>query len=106
MAVRLKRHHHKFHAKPVEHDGFRFDSKKEGAYYEALKLRVQAGEVVFFLRQVPFHLPGGIVFRADFLEFHADLSVHIIDVKGVRTETYKAKKRMVEALYPVEIEEC
>jgi len=61
--------------------------------------------VLFFLRQTPFHLPGGVTYRVDFQEFHSDGSVHFIDVKGVRTKSFIAKKKMVEALYPVEIEE-
>lgn len=101
----MKRHRHKFNAKDCWHDGMRFDSKLEGAYYRDLKLRQKTGEVIFFLRQVPFHLPGGVVYRVDFQEFHTDGSVHFIDVKGHKTESYKAKKRMVESSYPVEIEE-
>lgn len=95
---------HKFNARPSEQDGQRFDSRREAAYYQTLKLRQRAGEVVFFLRQVPFHLPGNSIYRVDFQEFRADGSVHFIDVKGVETETFRLKKRQVEALYPVEIE--
>jgi len=96
---------HKYKAKPTELDGIRFDSKKEAQYYQQLKLRRQAGDIVFFLRQVPFHLPGGVVLRVDFQVFDSDGNVRFIDTKGYKTEQYKAKKRMVEALYPVTIEE-
>jgi len=96
---------HKYHAKPTTCDGIRFASKKEAAFYEQLKLRQKAGDVVMFLRQVPFDLPGGVKYRADFLVFYNDGSCAVIDVKGHRTSEYKAKKRMVEALYPVTIEE-
>lgn len=95
---------HKFKAKPTECDGIKFPSKKEADYYQKLKLRVRAGEVAFFLRQVPFHLPGNVKYVVDFLEFHADETVHAVDVKGVETPMFKAKKRMVEALYPIKIE--
>lgn len=95
---------HKYRAKAVEVDGFRFDSKREARYYINLKLRKEAGEVLTFLRQVPIHLPGGTILRIDFLEFHADGSVHFVDVKGVATEAFKIKKREVEALYPFTIE--
>jgi hypothetical protein len=96
---------HKFNAKRCELDGFKFDSKKEATYYMGLKLRVRSGDVVFFLRQVPFHLPGGVTYRVDFQEFHKDGSIHFIDVKGMRTKEYIAKKKLVEALYPIIIEE-
>ena len=95
---------HKFYAKPTNVDGIRFDSKKEATYFGQLKLRQKAGEVVMFLRQVPFHLPGGVRYVVDFQEFHADGSVHFIDVKGMQTADFKMKKKMVEDLYPVEIE--
>ena len=98
-------HRHKYKAKKTVSDGIKFDSKKEAKYYDELKLRVMAGEVVFFLRQVPFHLPGSVTYRVDFQEFHSNGEVHFIDVKGFRTAGYIAKKKMVEDLYPVEIEE-
>lgn len=100
-----KRYRHKFHAKPTKLDGIRFDSKKEAAYYGQLKIRQQAGDIVFFLRQIPFYLPGGVRYVVDFLTFDVDGTVHFIDVKGHRTPQYIMKKKMVEAIYPIEIEE-
>lgn len=96
---------HKFNAVKTELDGINFDSKKEAKYYVELKLRMKAGEVIFFLRQVPFDLPGKVKYRIDFQEFHSDGTIHFVDVKGKKTEMYIAKKKMVEALYPIEIEE-
>lgn len=99
-----KRSPHKFNAKAVVIDGIRFDSKKEGKHYSQLKLRQAGGEVLFFLRQVPIHLPGNTRLVIDFVEFHSDGSVHFVDTKGVQTETFKLKKRQVEDLYPFQIE--
>ena len=96
---------HKFKAQPTNIDGIRFDSKKEAKYYQELLIRQRVGDVVFFLRQVPFHLPGGVVFRCDFQEFLNDGTVRFIDVKGYRTKEYIIKKKQVEDLYPVKIEE-
>jgi hypothetical protein len=96
---------HKYKAVQTISDGIKFQSKKEARYYDELKLRQKAGEVVFFLRQVPFDLAGGVKYRCDFQEFRSDGTVHFIDVKGKRTTEYIARKKMVEALYPVEIEE-
>ncbi|MCP5244853.1 MAG: DUF1064 domain-containing protein [Burkholderiales bacterium] len=100
----IRRHRHKFNAVRTDIDGIKFDSKKEAKYYGDLKLRKMAGEVLFFLRQVPFHLPGGVTYRVDFQEFHADGSVKFVDVKGMETSEFIMKKKMVEDLYPVEIE--
>lgn len=99
---------HKYRAQRTEVDGIRFDSKAEARYYRQLLARRDAGEVLFFLRQVPFHLPGGVRYVVDFVEFLAPVSeqaglVRWVDVKGMETESFKAKKRMVEALYPIEI---
>lgn len=97
-------HRHKFNAKPGEADGIHFSSTLERDYYLRLKLRVKSGEVLFFLRQTPLHLPGDVKLVVDFLEFHADGTVHFIDTKGVETESFLAKKRIAEAIYPIEIE--
>jgi len=95
---------HKFNAKPVTYDGIKFQSTKEGNYYLQLKMRVKCGDVIFFLRQVPFHLPGNTKYTVDFQEFHSDSTVHFVDVKGMKTKEFIRNKKQVEALYPVEIE--
>jgi len=94
----------KYNAEKVVIDNIKFDSKKEGRYYEELKLRRAAREVSYFLLQVPFHLPGGVVYKVDFQEFLADGTVRYIDTKGFETAEFKLKKKQVEALYPVIIE--
>lgn len=91
---------HKFQAKPVEREGIKFASTLEARYFDQLKLRQAAGEVVGFLRQVPIHLPGGVKLVVDFLEFRADGTAKFIDTKGVETESFRAKLRQAQALYP------
>lgn len=98
------RHKHKYNAKQTECDGIKFGSKKEARYYLDLKLRIAAKEVIFFLRQVPFDLPGNTKYFVDFQEFRSDGTIHFIDVKGITTDMFIMKKKQVEALYPVEIE--
>lgn len=95
---------HKYNAKRTEVDNIRFDSAKEARYYNELLLRQKAGEVVFFLRQTAFHLPGGVTYRVDFQEFLANGTVRFVDVKGMKTKDFIMKKKMVEDLYPVKIE--
>jgi len=65
----------------------------------------KGGIVLFWLRQVPFHLPGNVTYKVDFQVFYADGTIRFIDVKGMRTPGFIRNKKMVEALYPVEIEE-
>lgn len=86
-------------------DGILFDSKAEAARWVELELLRRGGAVRFTLRQVPFHLPGGVRYVVDFAVFWADGSTTFEDVKGHVTELYRVKKRQVEALYPVKIVE-
>lgn len=71
----------------------------EAAYYDYLKAKVASGEVVTFLMQTPFHLPGGVRYVCDFQVFWADGRTEFIDVKGMETASFKAKKKMVESSY-------
>jgi hypothetical protein len=88
----------------TESDGIKFDSKKEARYYDQLKLRVKSGEVLFFLRQVPLHLPGGVRYVVDFQEFHSDGTVRFVEIKGFETAQWLVKKKLVESFYPITIE--
>lgn len=96
---------HKFKAVRTDYDNIKFASKKECKRYIELKLLKEKGEVLFFLRQVPFHLEGGVKWVADFLVFWLDGNVTIEDPKGIKTSLYIAKKKMVEATYPISITE-
>ena len=96
---------HKYNASPQKRDGHRFDSKAELAFAEQLDRAKAAGEVVQYLRQVPFHLPGGVKYVCDFLIFEVSGSVRFVDVKGVDTPISKVKRKQVEELYaPIVIE--
>ena len=95
----------KYHNIPCVYDGIRFQSKAERDYYSSNLLpRYRAGQVKWFLRQTPFHLPGNVTYRADFIEFLADGTVRVIDVKGHFTYVFQIKRKQVEALYPIRIE--
>lgn len=95
----------KYRAIKTEYNGIVFDSKKEAAYCAKLDLLKRAGKVLYYLRQVPFDLPGGVKYRADFMEVWSDGRIRFVDCKGMITPIYRMKKRQVEALYPVKIEE-
>lgn len=105
---------HKYGNLPTEADGINFQSKLEAKYYVELDLRRKAGEVLYFLRQVPFHLPGGVIYRVDFLivsafgiggaGFDMPKLIAYVDCKGVDTQDSKNKIKMVQAMYGVKIE--
>jgi hypothetical protein len=100
-----KRLQHKFNNVITERDGLKFRSKKEAEYYDQLKMLQKAGEIIFFLRQPRFDLPGGVTYSADFVVYKTNGEVEFIDTKGHRTKDYIRNKKMVEALYPVKIVE-
>ena len=103
---RFRKTDNKYNNKKTTVDGITFDSKKEALYYQKLKLAKQSGELLFFMRQAPFHLPGKVRYLVDFVEFWADGRVQFTDVKGMRLPEYIMKKKMVEELYaPVTITE-
>jgi hypothetical protein len=95
---------HKFNAKISECDGIKFASKRERHWYNILKIQQKSGEVLFFLRQVPMHLPGNTKYVLDFLVFYTNGEIRFLDVKGVKTPMFIMKKKLVEELYPIEIE--
>jgi hypothetical protein len=92
----------KFNAIQCSADGIKFSSKKERRRYLELMALKNAGEC-WFLRQVPFHLPGNVKYVLDFLIFWKDGRTTFEDVKGRRLPLYILKKKQVEELYPVRI---
>lgn len=104
----------KYGAKKVEVDNIRFDSKAEALYYQQLKLRKRAGEVMDFYLQPEFIILDGytykgkkvrpIKYRADFKVYHANGVVEVVDVKGFKTKDYGLKRKMFLARYGSEYE--
>lgn len=101
---------HKYRAKPINVDNIRYDSKLEAKYAFKLQMLQKSGELLFYLHQVPIRLPGGTKYVVDFVEFWAPRegedagNVRFVDCKGYATDSFKIKKREVEAIYPFEIE--
>lgn len=94
---------HKFSSKLAERDGMTFHSKLEARYYDHLILLKKLGDVAFFLRQVPIHLPGNVKYVVDFQVFYTDGTIEFVDPKGVETDAFIKNKKLVEALYPFKI---
>jgi len=83
-----------------------FRSKREARYFlEVVEPGLASGELLLALPEVPIRLPGGTVYRLDWLIVPRGGGVRLVEVKGFRTDVYKAKKRDVEALYGLQIEE-
>jgi hypothetical protein len=96
-------------------DDITFHSTKEGMYYTRLKLLKKSGEVKDFKMQVkyPVEINGVHItnYLLDFEVEYPDGRIEYIDVKGydkktekfITTDVFKLKKKMVEAIYNIEI---
>ena len=94
----------KYKNKPVKLANEQFSSKLEYEFYCHLKSLKKFGVVKFFLTQVPLRLPGGTRYMIDFVVFFDDDTIRFIEIKGMETDSWKIKKREIEAIYPFEIE--
>ena len=106
----------KYFSKKVEVDGIKFDSKREANYYIKLKELENEGKIKDlelqknYLLQEKFKLGNKtrreITYRADFTYVTTeDDKLHVVDVKGYRTEVYRLKKKLFEYKYGIELEE-
>ena len=106
----------KYHNKKVEYDGYTFDSIREKNYYIKLKLLEKAGKIKELELQKEYELQPSfklnnktsrqITYRADFTyKTTEDDKLHVIDVKGFRTDVYRLKKKLFEYKYKIELEE-
>lgn len=97
----------KYRNKPTELDGYRFDSQKEARRYADLKLLERAGEVISLVVH-PIYVIS--VNGQKICNYEADFSyrtkagrVVVEDVKGVKTDVYKLKKKLMLACYGIEV---
>lgn len=106
----------KYKNKKVEYHGIKFDSNKEMAYYIKLEILEQKGKIKdlelqkIYELQPSFKINGKtyqkITYKADFSYISVeDNKLHVIDVKGFKTDVYKLKKKMFAYKYGFEIEE-
>ncbi len=108
----------KHNAKPTIVDGVRFDSLKEAKRYTELKLLERGGAIRDLELQPRYDVVVNdkkiCYYKADFRYFDIDRGVQVVeDVKPMgksyrKTQAwamYRLKKKLVEALHPVVIEE-
>jgi len=89
-------------------DGIKFDSKKEAKRYQELKILERVGEVKSLELQPRYDLIVNTVkigfYKADFRYIQDEKEV-VEDVKGMKTPIYNLKKKLVKAIYGIEIYE-
>lgn len=98
----------KYSAIKTEVDGIKFYSKAEARRYSCLKLLEKSGEISDLSLQPRFDL---IVngkkcgfYKADFKYIDGGKEV-VEDVKGMKTPVYNLKKKLVKAIYDIDIYE-
>lgn len=105
----------KYHAKKCEWDGEVFDSKKEMQRYKELKLLEKAGEITNLRRQVKYvlipsqRIDGKLAerecsYKADIV-YEENGETVVEDVKGVKTEGYIIKRKMMLLVHGIRIKE-
>jgi hypothetical protein len=99
----------KYNAKKTEYNGVIYDSKKEANRAMELDLMIKAGDVIKVERQPRFDIYVNGVFiayyKADFKIFYPKGYFEVEDVKGMKTPVYRLKKKLVETIYGITINE-
>ncbi|HCY85930.1 MAG TPA: hypothetical protein DHV36_12415 [Desulfobacteraceae bacterium] len=100
---------HKFNAQKACVDGIKFDSRKEAARYQELKLQQHCGLISGLKLQPEFVLLDAftshgkkiraIKYRADF-QYEKEGETVVEDVKGHKTKEYLLKRKMFLRRYP------
>lgn len=101
----------KYNNQKTIYNGFKYDSKKEAEHAKLLDLMQRAKDpaqrVISIKRQVPYVINiNGVkicTYYADFLVQYGNGKREVQDVKGYKTDVYKLKKKLVEAIYKVKI---
>lgn len=102
MVIRIATN--KFNARKTRVSGILFDSAKEAARYEELKLAEYAGQIRDLKLQPEFELQPGfrdrngkkhqpVKYRADF-QYIEDGQIVVEDTKGFPTQTWKLKQKL------------
>lgn len=100
----------KYRNKRVVVDGISFDSKKEAARYKELRMLERAGIISGLQLQVPFELipkqngERACTYKADFVYEQNGKKV-VEDTKGMKTDVYKIKRKLMLYRYGIKITE-
>ena len=89
-------------------DDIKFDSKKEAKRYLQLKLLLRAGKITNLELQPKFDLMVNGnkcgFYKADFRYIDEEKNEAIVeDVKGMKTPVYNLKKKLIKAIYDIDI---
>lgn len=100
--MRLRAAKHKYGAKRVTRNEIKFPSKLEGDCYSLLNSLKESGKILFFLRQIPIDLQGGVKHVVDFMAF-TNTEVYFIESKGRDLPLSVLKRKQSEERLGVQI---
>ncbi len=105
----------KYHNKKTVINGITFDSKHEAERYLELVFMQKSGLISDLKLQVPFELIPAVkingktnrkaVYVADFVYKDEKGNMVVEDAKGVKTDVYKLKKKLMAWIHNIEIKE-
>lgn len=97
----------KYKAKPTVVDGVRFHSKAEAEHYVNFREMQKAGLISDLELQPPFPIEVNgfkvCTYFADF-QYLRDGERHVVDVKGQDTAISRLKRKLVKAVYGIDVE--
>jgi len=113
IPIRVEGRRSKYRAVPTVVDGIRFHSKREAERYGFLKTLQQQGIIQDLELQPKYKLTvNGVLICTYFADFayetwddNAYPMTRVEDVKGVKTPAYRIKKKLMKAVYGIEIQE-
>ncbi len=86
------------------YNGKVYDSKLEMQYRQHLDLLQKAGVITRIIEQIQYAVDINQIhicnYILDFIVWYKAGHIEYIDCKGMKTPTYKLKKKLVEAYYP------
>lgn len=104
-------HTSKYHNIKVETPEGKFDSQKEAERYFELKLMERAGLITGLARQQKYELIPKVgsqratYYIADFVYKDKEGNTIVEDTKGIKTDVYKIKKKLMKWRYGIDIRE-
>lgn len=104
--------YNKYRAKKAKIGSESFDSMKEARRYQELLLLQRAGKIQSLSRQVKYELipkqegERACSYIADFVYHDVETGETVVeDVKGVRTDVYKIKRKLMLWIHNIKIKE-
>ena len=106
----------KYHSHPAVVNGIKFDSRREARRYQQLQLLLKAGEITQLQMQKKYTLipaqkkPSGgteraVTYTADFVYRDKEGNEVVEDAKGIKTQQYIIRRKLMLYAHGIEVKE-